>query len=187
MELFLREPGIGDKKEILDMVREFEECGDEYPFEGVIVLKSVTSESYDSFLKKLEQDKHIEDIRPEYANQTTYVLTDQTGHIYGMSCLRHSLKGDLINIGGHVGYAVRPSERRKGFGTLQLRLVLEKALELGIKEVLVTCRENNIWSRKTMEKCIGHPDTLVPSFYPDIKEYRYWIDAEKELKRGRTL
>ena len=101
--------------------------------------------------------------------------------------MRHNLKGDLINIGGHVGYAIRPSERGKGYGTIQLRLVLEKAYEMGIKEVLVTCRENNIGSRKTMEKCVGHSDTLVDSRYPGIKEYRYWIDCEKELKKGRTL
>ena len=187
MRLFLKEPDVGDKKEILDMVCEFGTCSDEYAFEGVSVLKGVTSESYVDFLRKLEKSKHIEDTHSDYANQTTYVLTDETGHIYGMSCLRHSLKGDLINIGGHVGYAIRPSERGKGYGTIQLRLILEKAYEMGIKEVLVTCRENNIGSRKTMEKCIGHPDTLVDSFYPGIKEYRYWIDAEKELKRGRTL
>lgn len=187
MKLFLREPTIVDKKEILDMVREFEECGDEYPFEGISILKGVTFDSYADFLRKLEESKHIEDTHPEWANQTTYVLTDETGHIYGMSCLRHDLKGDLINIGGHVGYAVRPSERGKGFGTLQLRLVLEKALELGIKEVLVTCRENNVGSKKTMEKCVGHSDTLVDSRYFGIKEYRYWIDSEKELKKGRIL
>ena len=187
MELFLREPTIFDKKEILDMVQEFKECGGEYPFEGISVLKGVTFDSYDDFLRKLEKSKHIEDIHPEYANQATYVLTDETGHVYGMSCLRHSLKGDLINIGGHVGYAIRPSERGKGYGILQLRLILEKVYEMGIKEVLVTCRENNIGSKRTMEKCVGHPDTLVDSRYPGIKEYRYWIDCEKELERGKSL
>ena len=187
MELFLRELCIGDEDEILDMVCEFESCSDEIKFEGISVLKGVTSESYDDFLKKLEESKHIEDTHPDYANQTTYVLTDEIGHIYGMSCLRHCLKGDLINIGGHVGYAIRPSERGKGYGTIQLRLVLEKALELGIKEVLVTCRENNIGSKLTMEKCVGHPDTLVDSRYPGIKEYRYWIDCEKELGKGKII
>lgn len=185
MRLFLKEPGVEDKKEILDMVCEFGTCSDEHPFEGVSVLKGVTSESYVDFLRKLEESKHIEDTHLEWANQTTYVLTDETGHIYGMSCLRHSLKGDLINIGGHVGYAIRPSERGKGYGTIQLRLILEKAYEMGIKEVLVTCRENNIGSKKTMEKCVGHSDTLVDSRYPGIKEYRYWIDCEKELRKGR--
>ena len=182
MDLFLREPRISDKKEILDMVHDFEECDDEIKFEGISVLKGVTSDCFDDFLRKLEESKHIEDTHPDYANQTTYILVDDAGHVYGMSCLRHSLKSNLINIGGHVGYAIRPSERGKGYGILQLRLILEKALELCIKDVLVTCRENNIGSKKTMEKCVGHPDTLVDSRYPGIKEYRYWIDCEKELK-----
>ena len=54
---------------------------------------------------------------------------------------------------------------------------------MGIKKALITCRENNIGSKKTMEKFIGNPDTLVPSMYDGIMEYRYWIDVEKSLKR----
>lgn len=187
MCLFLREPNVSDKKEILDMVREIEECNDEIKFEGVGVLRGVISDNYDLFLEKLQANKYIENVRSDYANQTTYILVDDTGHIYGMVCLRHSLKGDLINIGGHIGYAIRPSERGKGYGIIQLRLVLEKAYDLGIKDVLVTCRENNIGSKKTMEKCIGHSDTLVDSRYPGIKEYRYWIDCERELKRKKLI
>ena len=62
---------------------------------------------------------------------------------------RHNLKGELINIGGNIGYAIRPSERRKGYATIQLQLLLEKAKELGLEKVLVTCRDNNVGSRTT--------------------------------------
>ena len=48
-------------------------------------------------------NKHIDEINPNYANQTTFVLIDEIGHIYGAANIRHDLKGNLSNIGGHIG------------------------------------------------------------------------------------
>ena len=107
------------------------------------------------------------------------MLVDENNHVYGYSQLRHSLKGELINIGGNIGYAIRPTERRKGYATIQLQLLLEKAEELGLDKVLVTCRENNIGSKKTIEKCLGEQDKSVPSRYPNIMELRYWVYTKK--------
>lgn len=84
--------------------------------------------------------------------------------------------GKLINVGGNFAYAIRPSERGKGYGTIQLKLLIEKAKEIGLEKVLVTCRKNNIGSKKTMEKFIVDADTLVPSIHGGIMEYRYWIN-----------
>lgn len=89
----------------------------------------------------------------------------------------------MFEIGGHVGYAIRPSERKKGYAKIQLGLLLEKMDEMGIEKALITCRENNIGSKKTMEKFIGRSDTLVKSMYEGIMEYRYWIDVKKSLKK----
>lgn len=182
MNLFLREIEINDKKEIEEMALEFQNANDEYPFEGVSDLKKVLENSFEEYYNNLETNKHIDEIYPNFANQTTFVLADETGHIYGLANLRHELKGNLINIGGHVGYGIRPSERKKGYATIQLGLLLEKMDEMGIEKALITCRENNIGSKKTMGKFIGESDTLVPSMYERIMEYRYWIDVNKNLK-----
>lgn len=183
-ELYLKEPTMEEKEEIERMVKEFAEANDEYPFEGLGNFKKVHEESYEEFYKGLEVNKHIDDINPNWANQTSYVLIDKNGHIYGAANIRHELKGKLFEIGGHVGYAIRPSERGKGYGTLQLELLLKKIDEMGIERALITCRENNIGSKKTMEKFIGEADTLVPSMYDGIMEYRYWVDVKKNLNRG---
>ena len=90
------------------------------------------------------------------------------------------MKGDLINIGGNIGYIIRPSDRGKGCATIQLQLLLEKAKDLGLDRVLVTCRENNIGSKKIIEKCLGEQDESVPSKYPNIMELRYWINTKKK-------
>ena len=179
MNLFLREPTMDDKDEIFQIYKELSECGDEYPFEGAGRLDKLLNKSYEEWLNDCKADKTIETINPERANGTNYLLVDENNHIYGFSQLRHNLKGQLINIGGNIGYVIRPTERRKGYGTIQLQLLLEKATELGLDKVLVTCRENNIGSKKTIEKCLGKPDKSFPSKYPNIMELRYWIHTKK--------
>ena len=181
MNLYLREIEEDDKKEIEKMALEFQEANDEYPFEGVSNLKKVINNSFEEYFNDLEINKHIDEIYPTYANQTTYVLADDSNHIYGLINLRHELKGKLMEVGGHIGYGIRPSERKKGYATLQLKLILDKLKELNIDQALITCREDNIASKKTMEKFIGKKDTLVPSNHEGIMEYRYWIDVNKNL------
>ena len=62
--------------------------------------------------------------------------------------IRHSLTEHLFNAGGHIGYGIRPSERRKGYATKLLALSLEKAKELNITKALVVCDEVNTASEK---------------------------------------
>ena len=183
MKLFLKEPTLSDKEEIVKMCDELRNCDDEYKFEGLNNFKDVTSENFEEFLTKLEENKYIEDINPNYANQTTFILTDENNHVYGAGNLRHSLKGNLINIGGHIGYAMRPSERGKGYGKKQLLLFLQKAKEMGIDKALLTCRENNMASARVIEKCCGEKDYSVPSMYEGIMESRYWIDINYVLDK----
>lgn len=184
MKLFLKEPTIEDKIEIVKMCEELRNCNDEYKFEGLSNFKDIVDDNYEEFLNSCEQNKHIDQVNPNYANQTTYILTDENGHVYGAGNLRHELKGNLINIGGHIGYAMRPSERGKGYGPIQLLLFLEKANEMGIDKALLTCRENNIPSSKVIEKCFGIKDKSVPSMYEGIMESRYWIDVEYVLNQN---
>ena len=182
MELYLKEPTMDEKEELIKMVNEFADANDEYQFEGLGNFKKIYDSFYEEFYDGLEVNKHINQINPEWANQTSYVLIDENGHIYGAANIRHELKGKLREIGGHVGYGIRPSERGKGYATLQLKLLLEKMDKMGIDNALITCRENNIGSIKTMNKFIGTADSLIPSRYEGIMEYRYWVDVKKNIK-----
>jgi len=82
----------------------------------------------------------------------------------------------LFNAGGHIGYGIRPSERRKGLATMLLELSLIEAKRLGIKDVLVVCDAGNIGSEKTIVKNGGKADSdFIEEGGNVIK--RYWIKS----------
>lgn len=72
--------------------------------------------------------------------------------------LRHRLNEHLAQHGGHIGYDVRPSEWRKGYATRMLALVVEKAREMGLERVMLTCDKENVASARTIQKNGGKLD-----------------------------
>jgi len=81
----------------------------------------------------------------------TYLWMVDDDEVVGRISLRHELTPWLREVGGHIGYAVRPSARRHGHATRALRLMLPIAAEHGIDPVLVTCDDTNTASRKVIE------------------------------------
>ena len=79
------------------------------------------------------------------------------GKVVGFSCLRHTLEEDDDEppFASHIGYSVRPDEQGKGYGTEQLKLVLQEAKRLGIRPVRIICRDSNEASRRTIVSCGG--------------------------------
>lgn len=74
------------------------------------------------------------------------------GPVYlGRLAIRHRLTPALLETGGHIGYDVRPSARRRGYATAMLRTALPVARGLGIDPALVTCDTGNVASRKVIE------------------------------------
>ncbi|MEV4921257.1 GNAT family N-acetyltransferase [Streptomyces roseoverticillatus] len=87
--------------------------------------------------------------------------------------LRHHLNAFLLEAGGHIGYSVRPSARRRGLATWALGQVLLKAPGLGLDRVLVTCDDDNVGSARTIESNGGVLED-VRSTEIGVKR-RYWI------------
>lgn len=88
--------------------------------------------------------------RPGWVPCTTWWWIDGETWL-GRIALRHRLTAHLLEVGGHIGYDVRPSARRQGYATAMLRAVLPFARELGIEEALLTCDTDNEASRRVIE------------------------------------
>ncbi|UUZ86883.1 GNAT family N-acetyltransferase [Paenibacillus sp. P26] len=105
---------------------------------------------------------------------TTYWLVNEEKKVLGAVNIRHRLNAKLLNSGGHIGYGIRPSERRKGLATALLHLALQKTRELGLDQVLVVCDKGNIGSERTILKNGGVFDSEYMEPNGNIVR-RFWI------------
>ena len=84
---------------------------------------------------------------------TFFAIRKSDSKIVGIIDIRHSLENDFLkNYGGHIGYSVRPNERKKGYATEMLKMGLEYIKSLNIEKVMIACFSDNISSIRTIEK-----------------------------------
>lgn len=96
--------------------------------------------------------------------------------IVGMIQLRHELNDALRNLGGHIGYSVRPDERRKGYAKQMLAACLVASKDRGLDKVLLTCNEENEASRRTILANGGTYEKTIYHEQEDAKIEHYWIE-----------
>ena len=112
---------------------------------------------------------------PNLVTATLFVAVRKTDFgIVGMIDLRHRLNDFLAEHGGHIGYSVRPDERRKGYAKRMLALVLEEARGRGISRVLITCDDDNVASARTIEANGGVFERTACLDGEVLR--RYWIE-----------
>jgi predicted acetyltransferase len=113
------------------------------------------------------------------------LVSEGERRIYGMIAFRHELNDYLTECGGHIGYSIRPSAWRKGYGKAMLSLCLDKCHALGLDNVLITCNTNNEASRKTIRACGGAFDRLTKDG-DEILE-RYWVPCDELRMRKAEI
>jgi predicted acetyltransferase len=114
-----------------------------------------------------------QNLPPGYVADTILWLTEGDQFI-GQASIRHRLTEYLRSYGGHIGYFIRPSMRRRGYGNLILALAIEEAKKLGINPILVTCDASNLASKKVIENNGGVFENALPQeSLPD--KLRYWF------------
>jgi predicted acetyltransferase len=170
-ELALIQPRLDMEAAYRAMAADFTSAGE--------TMRSGGLQDFAGYVRRARTRALGHELPPGWVPCTTFWLVRDGTVVLGSSSLRHELNADLEYEGGHIGYAVRPSERRKGYGTRLLALTLGEARRLGLARVLVTCDRENVASARVIERNGG---VLVGSV---ISRYdyrfgkpvsRYWID-----------
>ena len=133
---------------------------------------NMTDLSVAEWVQFTENTKYKESVTPGFVTAHTFFALDNN-KIVGIINARHELNDYLLNFGGHIGYSVRKSERRKGYAKAILSYTVGFLFSLGLEKVLITCDKNNIASKRTIESCRGLLENEVVT--EDRTTLRYWI------------
>ena len=157
-------PNLSYKDKATDCIREFYEYGSEINGTGGLD-RFLRESTYEAWLEKLVRDMDLANIPESRVHGLTYFyVREADDRIVGMINIRLALNEFLRNEGGHIGYSVRPTERRRHYGTDMLNAGLKVCGVIGIREVLVSCDKENAASAGVIKNCGGE---LQREFYSE--------------------
>lgn len=132
-------------------------------------------ESFEDFVNHFHDEMKGINLPEGYVPATMFWLIDN-GEFIGRVQIRHEFTDQLFKHGGHIGYYIRPTKRKMGYGTKILEMALVEAKKLGFEKVMVSCNDDNIGSRKIIEANGGVLENIVEGEKEgDPKKRRYWI------------
>ena len=152
--LYLRKLSHHDGEDVFNMLKEIK------PVENSFTnpANEMTFLEYQNWLWQQEQWDHGKMLPKGYVAQSIYWLYDDDCPV-GIGKIRHELTESSRKNGGNVGYAISQSQRGKGYGVVLLKLLLEEARAIGVKEIVLTIDKNNEASKIVCEKnggiCFG--------------------------------
>jgi len=171
-------PSIVRKQDALEFINEFYKYNSN--INGTGSLDSYF-DNYEEWLIKLEKDYNTEFSEERVPARTYFLVRENDNKIIGMINIRLTLNERLKKSGGHIGYCIRPTERRKGYNKINLYLGLKECQKYGIKEAMLTCDKTNLGSAKTMQSLGAN---LIEEFYEDnVLEQKYIISVDESIEK----
>lgn len=147
---------------------------DEFEKSGGVCIGFGNRRDYDRWLEEMQNRHKGENLPEGYVRENFYLCYDAE-KLIGVFSLKFQLTEYLLHFGGHIGYAVRPSERNRGYATRMLRQGLAIAGQFGFDRVLCVCDEDNRASEKVILNNGGILENRL--FDPEERVYvkRYWV------------
>ncbi|OOF58028.1 GNAT family N-acetyltransferase [Rodentibacter myodis] len=164
----LRRPTLQDQNAVIEMMDEFIS----YQSKHDSGFWDKNQFDYLTWLQNNQDAEQGRNLPENFVPAVQLVSFDETGRALGFLQIRLQLNDFLRQQGGHIGYSIRPSERRKGYAKVQLHLALPIARSLKLEQVLITCHCDNAASRAVILANSGVLETISKGIE------RYWIDLK---------
>lgn len=171
-EFILVRPASEYASQIAEYRQEFLDSGDS--MDGCGPLRRY--ESPEEYIRICEEYEDAKRVPPSLVPATQFVFIRKSDNkLVGMLQVRHSFNEYLEKYAGHIGYSVRPSERRKGYAKEMLKAALPFCREISLDKILIACIDGNIGSERTILASGGVYESTVYEPRNSIYLKRFWI------------
>jgi len=188
-KFYLEVPTIDRKEEALEYLQEHANYNADINGDGGMhhVLEDMTYEQWLIRNEKMK-DKDYAYSLDRCPGETFFLIRENDNKLVGTINIRHELNEYMKKFGGHIGYGIRPTERRKGYNKINLYLGLLKAKELyDLESVMLDCDVDNLGSDRTILALGGELERQDIDPYDNHLVNVYWIDINKSLEKYKDL
>ena len=166
-------PNLCYKEKAIKFIKEFYDYNSDINGSGALE-RYLEEYSYEKWIEKIVSDIDVANIpQPRVPALTYFYIREEDDEIVGMINLRLSLNDFLKLEGGHIGYCIKPTERRKHYATDMLSKALKVYEVLGINEVIISCDKCNVASANVIMNCNGelYSEIYSETFKEVIQKY----------------
>lgn len=185
---YFEKPSIKRKKEIIEFLDEFVKYESDINGSGSLdkIYDGYTFEEVLDMCLRLEDEEYAKSVG-KCPGKTFLLVREDDNKIVGTINLRWNLTDAMLKFGGHIGYGIRPTERRKGYNKINLYMVLKEAKKIGLDRVMLDCNVNNIGSDNTIKSLGGVLERTEVDPSDNKLTNVYWIDVDKSLDNYKDI
>ena len=187
-KFYFERPSLERKDDIIDYLDEFVKYKSDINGMGSLdkIYEGYTFEQALERCLSMENREYAESVG-RCQGKTFLLIRESDNKIVGTINIRWNLNEEMLRFGGHIGYGIRPTQRRKGYNKINLYLGLIEAKKIGLEQVMLDCNVNNLGSDRTIKALGGKLERTEIDQSDGILTNVYWIDVNDSVEKYKDV